>query len=186
MLSISSLGSIARVAALNSILLSLGSVMTGLYCLAYYRAYLPSVDSDDGTVFAVRHVPPIMEIYTDHLLIQDRYKGNITGHGQQRPKYFAVILSLPEVFLLWSIMSMIVAALAFNFGGGQWTFGVFWVLGVFVVAGVGFGVVLTFQWYVWGKGSIQTRVRRIFGRMNHGGRSTTLVWFFFSLPVAFI
>jgi hypothetical protein len=154
--------------------------MTGLYCLAYYRAYLPSADSDDGTALAVRHVPLIVETYTDHLLIQDRYKGNITGHGQQRPKYFAVILSLPEVFLLWSIISMIVAALAFNFGGGQLTFGVFWVLGVFIVVGMGFQVVLIFQWYVWGKGSIQTRVQRIFGRTNRG-RSTTLVSFFLFL-----
>jgi hypothetical protein len=172
MLSILNPGAAVKVAALNSILLSLGSVMTGLYCLAYYRAYLPSADSDDGAVFAVRHVPPTMETYTDHLLIQDRYKGNITGHGQLRPKYFAVILSLPEVLLLWSIISMIVAALAFDFGGGRFTFGVFWVLGVFAIVGIGFGVVSIFLWYVWGKGSIQTRVKRMFNHMTHHSRST--------------
>jgi len=144
-LSVQDLGPVATIAVLISILGALGSVLAGLYCLAYYRTYTPEVDSTN---------------ITD----ADRYSGNLTDHGKNRPKYFAIILSLPEVFLVWSIVSFTVTTLAFNFGKANQPTpgGSFGILGVLIVVAVGFGLVIFALWYMWGQGSLMSRVRRTF------------------------
>jgi len=117
--------------------------MAGLYCLSYYRAYSPARDSAE---------------------VADRYSGNITRHGNIRLRYFAIILSLPEVFLLWSIVSFTVATLGFNFGGEKLTVGEsFAALAVLIVVGFGLSLVIIILWYVWGKGSVKSRIRGLIG-----------------------
>jgi hypothetical protein len=94
--------------------------------------------------------------------LQDRYVRNIFSHRANRPKYISIILSLPEAFLLWSMISFAVAALAFNLQGGIFTVGVTFVLSIFVIVAVAMVLVLEMMRYVWGRGSIVSRIYRKF------------------------
>ena len=92
--------------------------------------------------------------------IQNRYAANIWNHGKNRPIYTAVILSVPEASLLWSITSFAVATLAFNLSEKKISVGFVLVLIVFGILALGLGLVLGSLWYMWGTGSIVTRVQR--------------------------
>ncbi|CAA7270324.1 unnamed protein product [Cyclocybe aegerita] len=140
-LSAEGIGSTTSAAALISTLCALGSVLSGFYCLAYYRAH--GLTSTDGVKDAA---------------IGEQYVDNIFGQGKSRPRYVAIILSLPEACLLWSFISFGVAALSYNLTGGRFTVGVVFVVTVFSVVALATAFVFGFMWYVWGEGSIATRI----------------------------
>jgi hypothetical protein len=165
-LAIPNSGSVTAVAALVSTITALGSVLSGLYCLAYYAYEDPAGDIVEISVCPYLFF--LLGVGLKSINIQNRYAANILSHGKNRPVYTAVILSLPEASLLWSIISFAVAALAFNFSARKFSVGFILVLIVFGIVALGVGLVLGALWYVWGTGSIATRVWRFFHKFLAG------------------
>ena len=113
---------VSRSAILISILSALGSLVAGLFCASKYQSHTSEDEAfrSPTSDYAVRPLPALPITYSLLILpVQENYRKNLLGHQFQRRMYYAIVLSLPAVLLLWSMISFTVAIVAFNFSGSR-------------------------------------------------------------------
>jgi hypothetical protein len=143
-LAVLDLSQVSTTAVLISILSALGSITSGLYCIGVYRSYDPVIETPRSAAD------------------MDHYRFNITAHGPYRIHAFAVILGLPDVFLMWSVIAFTVATIAYNFDGAKLSVGAYTGVSViFYAIALAVGAMVLSLWYAWGReGTIFSKLAR--------------------------